>query len=268
MKSSARPIVAILLVVAVAIAFWMLALSPKRSEADKLEAQIETLNTSVESARSELAQASAAQHTFPAAYHQLVELGQAVPATDETPSLFVELQTIALASGVSFEGIQLEGEGEVAPEEATTEATSTATTEGSAATGTPAAEVVPATEVEASLLPLGASIGTAGLAVMPYTLTFKGEFFGIAKFIGRVDDLVASGKGQMAIDGRLITIGGFSLTTGGSEGEESSGGGGPTELQASFNVTTYLTPPGQGITAGATPSAPAEESSTQTVAAE
>lgn len=264
MKSSARPVVAILLVVAAAIAFWTLALSPKRSEADKLEAQIETLNTSVESARSQLAQATAARHTFPATYHQLVELGQAVPATDETPSLFVELETLAVRSGVSFEGIQLEGEGEAAPE-ATSETTSTTTTEGSSATGTPAAEVVPATEVEASLLPLGASIGPAGLAVMPYTLTFKGDFFGVAKFIARVDDLVKSGQAKMAIDGRLVTIGGFSLAAGGEEGEESGDEGGPTELQATFNVTTYLTPPGQGITAGATPSVPAEPS-TQTVA--
>ncbi|MBS1884960.1 MAG: hypothetical protein JSS97_18585 [Actinobacteria bacterium] len=269
MKSSTRPIVGILLVVAAAIAFWTLALSPQRNEAEKLEAQIETLNASVESARSELAQASAARHAFPAAYHQLVELGQAVPATDETPSLFVELETLAIASGVSFEGIQLEGEGggEAAPE-ATSEATSTEATEGGSATGTgAAAEVTPATEVEASLLPLGASIGTAGLAVMPYTLTFKGEFFGIAQFISRVDDLVESSKAKMAIDGRLITISGFSLTAAGSEGEESGGSGGPTELQASFTVTTYLTPPGQGVTAGATPSAPAEPS-TQTVAAE
>lgn len=266
MKSSTRPIVAILLVVAAAIAFWTLALSPQRSEADKLEAQIETLDASVESARSELAQATAARHAFPAAYHQLVELGQAVPATDETPSLFVELETLAIASGVSFESIQLEGEGGAAPE-ATGEATSTETTEGTSAAGTPAAEVTPATEVEASLLPLGASIGTAGLAVMPYTLTFKGEFFGIAKFISRVDDLVESSQAKMAINGRLITISGFTLTAGGSEGGASGGGGSPTELQASFTVTTYLTPPGQGVTAGATPSAPAE-SSTQTVAAE
>jgi hypothetical protein len=64
----------------------------------------------------------------------------------------------------------------------------------------------------------------------------------------------------MTVDGRLLTIKGFSLS-----GSESGGGGG--QLQASFNVTTYLTPPGQGITAGASPSAPAE-ASTQTVAAE
>ena len=259
MKSSARPIVAILLVVVAAIAFWTLALSPKRSEADKLDAQIETLSASVASARSELAQATAARRTFPAAYHQLVELGQAVPATDETPSLLIELEHLADTSGVSFETITLEGEGEAAPE-AAPEVTTAEGGESASSIGTPAAEVVPATEVEASLRPLGASIGTAGLEVMPYSLTFKGSFFDIARFIGKVDDLVESGDAKMTVDGRLLTINGFSLSSAESEG-------GSSELQASFSVTTYLTPPGQSVTAGATPSAPAE-SATQTVSAE
>lgn len=270
MKSSVRPIVAILLVVAAAIAFWTLALSPKRSEADKLDAQIETLNASVDTARGELAQAETARHTFPAAYQQLVELGQAVPASDETPSLLVELQTLAADSEVAFESIQLSGEGEAAPESAASVATEAATsTESSSTTGTPAAAVVPATEVEASLMPLGASIGTAGLAVMPYTLEFKGTFFGIAGFIGKVDDLVKSSNAKVAIDGRLVTISSFSLTPGGAEGEgeETTAASGSPELQASFTVTTYLTPPGQGIALGATPSAPAEATS-QTVANE
>jgi hypothetical protein len=269
MKGSARPIVAILVVTAAAIAFWTLALGPKREEADKLGKQVEGLSMSVESARSELAQATSARRTFPTAYRQLVELGQAVPASDETPSLLIELQALAAHSGVSFENIQLEGEGEAAVE-SIGEAPPTTTAETSSSTGTPAAEVVPATEVEASLMPLGASIGGAGLAVMPYSLTFRGSFFGIAKFIGEVDGLVKSGEVAMAVGGRLVTINGFSLATGSTEGGEGGGGeaGGPTELSATFNVTTYLTPPGQGITAGATPSAPAAaESSTQTVSA-
>ncbi len=264
MKSSARPIVAILLVAAAAIAFWTLALSPKRDEADKLAQQVEQLNTSVEQARGELAQATAARHSFPAAYHQLVELGQAVPAGDETPSLLIELENLAARSGVEFESIQLEGEGEAAPEAPATP--STTTESGGSPTGAPAAEIVSPTEVEASLLPLGASIGSAGLAVMPYSLQFKGTFFGIASFIGKVDALVKSGSSRMTVDGRLVTIKGFSLTTGAAEGGEESEGG-PTELQADFSVTTYLTPPGQGITAGATPTAPAAEPSTRTVAA-
>jgi Tfp pilus assembly protein PilO len=264
MRSTARPIVAMLVVAAAAIAFWTLILSPKREEADNLGAQVEQLQTSVDAARSELSQAQAARRAFPTAYHQLVELGQAVPATDETPSLLIELQTLAATSGVSFDSIQLAGEGDAASEAAVTPTVPAAP---SSTTAAPAAEVVPATEVEASLLPLGASIGTAGLAVMPYSLEFEGGFFQIADFIGKVDALVKSGS-AMKVDGRLVTINSFSLTANASEGDEA--GEGPTELSASFSVTTYLTPPGQGITAGATPTAPAPapESATQTVAAQ
>jgi hypothetical protein len=253
MGSSTRPIVAILVVAAAAIAFWTLALSPKRDEADRLGRQAEQLSTSIATARSELAQATAARQSFPAAYHQLVEVGQAVPSSDETPSLLIELDSIATRSKVKFDSIQLEGGGggsgevPVAPEA------------GSAA--------VPATEVEAALLPLGASIGTAGLAIMPYTLTFEGTFFQIGSFIGRIDGLVRSKKTGVAIDGRLVTINGFSVASATSEGAEEEGELGPPKLKATFSVTTYLTPPGQGVTAGASPSAPAE-TSTQTVAAQ
>jgi Tfp pilus assembly protein PilO len=261
MGTSTRSIVAALLVVAGAIAFWVLALSPQQKEADKLDTQIETLNSSVAQARGELAQATAAEHAFPTAYHQLVELGQAVPANDETPSLLIELENLARHSGVSFESIQLQGEGEEASAPPVTEATTTPES-GSSSTAVPAAKVIPATEVEASLLPLGASIGSAGLAVMPYSMNFSGNFFGISKFIGKVDDLVESGKAKMlTIDGRLVTINGFALATESSE----ENGGGSAELNATFSVTTYLTPPGQGITAGATPTAPSE-SAQKTVA--
>src|SRR6267378_4299611 len=101
MRSSTRPIVAILVVAAAAVAFWMLALSPKRDEADKLAKQVERISTGLEQARTELAQATTARQSFPAAYHQLVELGQAVPEGDETPSLLVELESLAAASGVA-----------------------------------------------------------------------------------------------------------------------------------------------------------------------
>jgi Tfp pilus assembly protein PilO len=262
MGSATRPIVGMLVVAAAAIAFWTLLLSPKRDEAAKLSQQIESVSASVESARGELAQATAARRSFPAAYHQLVELGQAVPASDETPSLLIELETIAVASGVEFDDIQLEGEGEAAPEAVAAPAPAPEAATGTS-TSTPAAETIPPTEVEASLLPLGASIGSAGLAIMPYSLNLKGNFFQIAHFIGAIDSLVRS-SGAMKVDGRLITISGFSLSAG--TGETGSSGATP-ELQANFSVTTYLTPPGQGVTAGATPTAPAESTS-QTVSAE
>jgi Tfp pilus assembly protein PilO len=262
MGSATRPIIGMLMVAAAAIAFWTLLVSPKRDEASKLAQQVEGVSATVESARSGLAQATAARRSFPAAYHQLVELGQAVPADDETPSLLIELETIAAATGVEFDDIQLEGEGEAAPEAVAAPPPTTEATTGTS-TGTPASETIPPTEVEASLLPLGASIGSAGLAVMPYSLNLKGNFFQIDHFIGAIDSLVRAEK-SMKVDGRLITINGFSLSAGTGEG---TGSGAAPELQADFSVTTYLTPPGQGVTAGATPVAPAETTS-ETVSAE
>src|SRR5262249_39590828 len=52
------------------------------------------------------------------------------------------------------------------------------------------------------LLPLGASIGPAGLNVMPYDLTFNGSFFDVADFIGGVDSLLATKKTNAGGDGR------------------------------------------------------------------
>ena len=118
----------------------------------------------------------------------------------------------------------------------------------------PAAATVPPTEVAASLLPLGASIGSAGLAVMPYSLTFRGSFFHIADFIKKIDSLVKPGASTVAVGGRLVTINSFSL---GPDSEK-----GFPYLDASLSVTTYLTPPSQGVTAGATPTAPAPSTAT------
>ena len=46
-----------------------------------------------------------------------------------------------------------------------------------------------------------------------------------------------------------MTLNGFALS---ADGE-----GGFPHLNANFSVTTYVMPPGQGLTAGATPTAPA-----------
>lgn len=248
MKSSGRLIISILVIVGLAVAFWALVISPKREEADRLGTELEQLTSSVAVARSEVAAANAAKRSFPADYRQLVVLGQAAPAGDETASLLAELEEIASAAGVQFKSIQLEaGDGEAAAAPASTpapEAAAAPETSGAVQ----AAATVPATELAASLLPLGASIGPAGLYVMPYTLEFSGGFFQITDFVSRVNALVKPDGEEIAVDGRLITIGSIALTS----GEEESG----SELAATLKVTTFLSPPGEGVTAGATPSAP------------
>ncbi len=160
-----------------------------------------------------------------------------MPSDDETPSLLVQVNHIANHAGVRFQTLKLEASG---TEEA----------EASSPLSTAEGETVSATEASASLLPLGAAIGPAGLAVMPYSLTFTGDFFKIADFIKGLDSLVKTTNEKVGVDGRLVTINGFSL----SEDSEAKF----PALQANFSVTTYLTPPSEGTTAGASPEGPEE----------
>jgi len=265
MGSSNRLIVSILVVAAAAVAFWMLALGPKREEADKLAREVEQQEVALSEARGKAAEATAAKRKFPADYRKLVVIGKAVPDGEETSSLFVELNRIADRSKIRFESIQLSGSGEAAPE--TPPAPTTPPEEGAPATpetgsspsAVPAAATIPPTEAAASVLPLGATIGTAGLGVMPYTLSFRGDFFEIADFIEDIDSLVDTGAKEIAVDGRLMTLDGFALTADPELGFP--------HLDANFTVTTYLVPPTQGTTAGASPTEPAPVSAESSEAA-
>lgn len=233
MSSSNRTIAIGAVFALLAIAFWMMLLSPKRDEASKLDAQAKQLQTSLAQHEAEVAEAEAAKEEFPVDYQHLVVVGKAVPGGDETASLLVQMNKVADAAGGSFRNIKLSADagGEAA-------APSAAPSEG-----TPASP----TEVAASLLPLGATVGPAGLAVMPYDVTFDGDFFQVADFLEGLDALVATKAGQVKVDGRLVTVDGFSL--------EAAPDGGFPALQGSFALTTYLTPPGEAP-AGAAPETP------------
>lgn len=230
LKSNNTVIVGAVLVVVVGIAFWMLAVSPKREEAAKLDREAASLETSLSIHQGEVTQGEAAREEFDTAYQELVVLGKAVPGDDDTASLLVQINRIAEKTKVEFRNIKLTSDGGEAEEAAP-----------------PPAETSP-TEAAAALLPLGASVGPAGLAAMPYTLTFDGNFFTIADFIAKLDALVKTENEDVLVDGRLLTIDGFSLVPDEEKGFPA--------LEGSFAVTTFLTPPREGITGGASPASP------------
>jgi Tfp pilus assembly protein PilO len=237
MSSSNRMIVAMLVVVALAIAFWMMLLSPKRDEVAKLDQQVSQREETLAVHQSEVQRGLEARRAFPREYQQLVVLGKAAPAEDDTASLLVQLNRIAKSSQVRFQTFVLTpaSGGEEALVEAPVE---------EAATGAAPSP----TEVAASKLPLGAAIGPAGLAVMPYTLSFEGSFFHLADFIHGLDSLVETKNSRVNVTGRLITINGFTLKAGEAKGFPF--------LRAEFTVSTFLVPPEQGVTGGATPASP------------
>ncbi|HEX6667193.1 MAG TPA: hypothetical protein VF081_11420 [Solirubrobacterales bacterium] len=255
MSSANRSIVSILVVAALAIGFWVLALGPKREEVAKLNSQVDALGVTLAEAQSKAAAAEKARAEFPADYRQLVVLGEAVPEGDETSSLIVEMDRISADAKVAFTNLQLTStSGEVAaPVPTETPATPPAEATGEPSSAVPAAATFPPTEAAASLLPLGATIGSAGLGVMPYNLTFKGRFFQVADFIAGIDSLVDTSDSNVAVKGRLFTLNGFALN---ADPELDF-----PYLDASFAVTSYVTPPTQGLTAGASPTEPAPAAS-------
>jgi Tfp pilus assembly protein PilO len=236
MNSNNRAIVAVVVLAVLAFFFWTQLLSPKREEAKKLSAQVEQLEASLVQHNAEIAEGEEAKKEFSTEYQRLVVVGKAVPGDDDIASLLVQANRLADRAGGTFRDLQLSAESggeEAAPPAASSEA--------------PASP----TEVAASLLPLGSTIGPAGLAVMPYTVTFDGNFFQIANFIEGIDSLVKTTDEEVMVDGRLVTVDGFAL--------EADPEVGFPALQASFALTTYLTPPGEGVTGGATPESPGSE---------
>ncbi|HSS04712.1 MAG TPA: hypothetical protein VLK89_05945 [Solirubrobacterales bacterium] len=237
LKSSNLAVIAVFGAVVLGIAFWALALSPKREEAAKLGTQVEQVKSSLAQHQAEIAAGEEARDDFPAEYQRLVVLGKAVPGDDDTASLLVQVNHIADHAKVRFSNLTLSSAG--------SEETAEAAAPAPEASGAP----ISPTEVAASTMSLGATIGPAGLGVMPYTLTFDGSYFGVADFIKGLDALVKTQKEKVNVDGRLLTINGFSLHGAPKVGFPS--------LEATFSVTTYLTPPGEGLTGGALPESPA-----------
>jgi Tfp pilus assembly protein PilO len=251
--------------------FYFKVLSPKREKASSLSKDITELQAQVDEQK-QLAQfgEDARQH-FPRYYGRLVVLGKAAPATADTPSLLVELNTLAERTGVEFNGLKLsDGSGGTpapaaasssssttsTPSSGGSSATSTSGSEGTTSTPSAAATVpTAATEATAANLPLGATVGAAGLPVMPYDLTFRGSYFDVAEFLKGVDDLVRTGQGsQVLADGRLLTVNAFSLELSDTAGSGASSPNPP--LEVNLSVTSYLTPGDQGTTVGASPTGP------------
>src|ERR1044072_4720292 len=117
MNPTNRLILAIAAIVVLAVAFWMLLLSPKRDEAKKLGVEVEQVESSLAQHEAEIAAGEEAREEFPEEYQRLVVLGKAVPADDDPASLLVQLNRIAGHAEGSFRDIKLSssGGGEEAP---------------------------------------------------------------------------------------------------------------------------------------------------------
>jgi len=200
--------------VAAIAAFWFLALSPKREQISKLDADIAAQETARDQADAQAAEYEKAKVDYEANYARVVALGKAVPADDDVRSLLVQLEGAALDDEVDFRLISVGNGGS-----------------GAAAAGdvapivtTPGATTVPGTQV----------------AVLPFTFGFTGKYFALTEFLGKVEQFVDVRNQKSDASGRLLLVNSFSLKPDVS---------GFPNLRAEVGATSYVAPPMVGLDA-------------------
>jgi hypothetical protein len=92
---------------------------------------------------------------------------------------------------------------------------------------------------------------------MPFTFDFQGSFFNMQKFLHAVDELTQVQGKTITVKGRLLTVDGFDLKAGPK---------GFPDIEATIAATAYLLPADEGLTAGATPTAPGAAAGTAVTA--
>lgn len=213
-----RLLLGLVVIVAAACAFWILALSPKREEAAVLSERIAAKQVELDTARQQVATFEQAREAYPVNYATVARLGKAVPADDDVRSLIVQLDSAAKRSNVDFELIDV-GKGASTP---------------SADAG--ATDVIP-----------GASVNAAGFSTLPMSFAFRGSYFELSSLFTRLEHFVTVSNRRIDVTGRLLLLQSISLLPDAK---------GFPHMRAQINATTYLVPDAQGLTAGATAQGP------------
>jgi len=224
MTARDRKMLAGIALVAILAGFWFLVVKPKRAEGQSLAGRIGTQQQRLQTAQGTVAAGVAAKSAYPRNYATVAELGKAVPADDDLASLLYQLDSAAHGDHIDFSSI-------------------TRASDASASAGTPSSSGTTTTSgSSASALPPGATVGTAGLATLPFSFEFNGSFADLQKFIAGVQGFVRANGDKVAVHGRLLTIDGVSLVPGTK---------GLSRLTAKIAATAYLAPsttPASGAT--------------------
>jgi hypothetical protein len=217
-----RIVVIVLSLVAVLAAAWILAVSPKRQQATKLDAQIAAAQSQLSAAEGQLSGARAAQAQYASAYTSIVNLGKAVPASQEVPSLIYQLEKASNSKKVEFASI---------------------------VTTTPGAAVGSSSGTAAG------AASAAGFSQMPFTFVFNGTYFDLEHlFEGLNHFTVRTASGALQISGRLLTIQSLKLSPL-APSTAPGGASGPGQLTGTITASAYVLPASQGLT-GSAPAAP------------
>ena len=205
-------------------AFWFLVLAPKREEIAKLDTDVAAQEAKAEQSEQLVVTYRKAKADYRANYTTIARLGKAVPADDDVRSLLVQLDSTAKRSKVNFRSLSVGGG---------------VSADGSTTTGG-TGELAPA--------PGAVPVGSAGFSAMPFTFAFSGSFFTLSDFFQRLEHFVTVQNEDIDVTGRLLLLGSIAITP--DQGDLG-------KLEAQIGAASYLLPSTQGLTAGASPTAPA-----------
>jgi Tfp pilus assembly protein PilO len=231
MTARDRTILMVVAALAAVAAFWFVALKPKRAEIGVLDGQIATQTQRLQTAQTTVAAGLAAKAAYPRDYATVTELGKALPADDDLPSLVYQLDAASHGTHIEFNSIQR------------STGSSTSTTSSSSASSASGSSSSTGAATSAAALPPGATVGAAGLATLPFNFTFTGSFFDLQRFLAGVQGFVHSTDSGVAVRGRLLTVNGVSLVPGPD---------GLAHIEAKIAATAYLAP--SATQSAATPS--------------
>jgi hypothetical protein len=219
-----RIVILALATLAILAAVWLLAISPEREQAAKLDAQVSAASAQLATAESQVASARGAQSRYAAAYASLVSLGKAVPPSQEVPALIYQLDQASNRKQVEFTSI-VSGSGG-------------GTGASSAAAPAPAAG--------------------AGFTAMPFTFVFNGTYGDLYHLFQQLNRYTVRTSSGVQVTGRLLTIQSVKLapvgTSAATQGSGKPSGG--EQLSGTITATAYVLPAGQGLTGGATATSP------------
>lgn len=225
LSSRDRLLLALVGIVALVGAYYMLALKPERQQATQLNASISSQQQALSTAESDYAAGRAAAASLKVDAAAWAALRQAVPAESDIPALLRILQANADAVGVGLQAITLNG--------SPSAAAATAPGSSSSAGGSSAA-------------------AAAGATAVPLQLTFEGGYAALDRLVHRLDGLVVMSGKSVRATGPLLTISNVSLSRGSANSSSATGSSSSSpSLSVQLTATIYQLNAGTSTT-GAT----------------
>ena len=188
-----RIVLAVVAVLAVLGAYYLVALKPERQQASALQAQITTQQQALTAAQQSYNVGRAARASLKTDGPEWAALKLAVPQQSDIPALLRTLEKNAKSVHVSMQAISLSG------------------ASGSSPAAAAPAPATPATGAAATTGAAGAAAAPAATPV-PIQLTFAGGYVALNKLVRKLTGLVALSGGKVHAAGPLLSINSVALT--------------------------------------------------------